>query len=113
MKNSSGPLQREAEYRLALGGENVVIKTPYGPRQIDAFVSDERLLVQIKTGQESLTTIGSKLSTKSNEMAIKKDAYLVKQGYQVEWVLEKGASRPLLNALEGAGIKYRIGPLIE
>lgn len=60
-----------------------------------------------------MTTIGSKLSTKSNEMAIKKDAYLVKQGYQVEWVLEKGASKPLLNALERAGIKYRIGPLIE
>lgn len=31
----------------------------------------------------------------------------------MEWVLEKGASRPLLNALEGAGITYRIGPLIE
>ncbi|WP_256582469.1 hemagglutinin repeat-containing protein [Pseudomonas sp. Irchel 3A5] len=113
MKNSSGPLQREAEYRLALGGENVVIKTPYGPRQIDAFVPDESLMVQIKTGKESLTTIESKLANKSNEMAIKKDAYLVKQGYQVEWVLEKGATKPLLNALEKAGVKYRIGPLIQ
>ncbi|WP_252513667.1 hemagglutinin repeat-containing protein [Xanthomonas arboricola] len=113
MQNSSGPLTREAEYRAAIGGENRVIQTPYGPRQIDAFVDDSKLLVQVKTGPESLTTINSKLGARSNEMAIKKDAYLVQNGYQVEWILEAGASKPLLNALENAGIKYRIGPQIK
>ena len=113
MQNSTGPLQREAEYRLALGAENVVVKTPFGPRQVDAFVNDNKLLVQLKTGKESLTTINSKLANRSNEMAIKKDEWLVNQGYQVEWVLEKGASKPLLESLSNAGIKYHIGPLIK
>jgi hypothetical protein len=66
----------------------------------------------LKTGPEDLTTAASKLGSRSNEVAIKKDAYLVGKGYQVEWILEKGGSQRLLDALTKAGIRYHIGPLV-
>ena len=109
MRNPSVGLGREAVYRKALGGESRVIRTPYGDRQVDAMVANERLLAQIKTGPQSLTTRGRL----ANTLAIQKDAWLVKQGYTVEWVLEQGGSKPLLQALEKAGIKYQIGPIIR
>jgi hypothetical protein len=41
-----------------------------------------------------------------------KDAELVKQLYEVEYILEKGASKPFLVALDRAGVTYKIGPQI-
>lgn len=90
----------------------MVLKTPFGPRQVDSYVASEKLATQLKTGYESLTTENSLLGARSNEVAIKKDAFLVSKGYQVEWILEKGGSPPLLDALTRAGIRYRIGRLI-
>jgi hypothetical protein len=107
IRNAKGGLAREAEYRLAWGGENRIVNTPYGQRQIDVHLGNR--LVQIKTGQESLTTTGPQ----NNTDAIRRDAWLVKRGYQVEWVLEKGGSQPLLDALKAAGIKVHTGPQIK
>jgi RHS repeat-associated protein len=109
MQNATGPLLREAEYRAALGGENRILNTPLGQRQIDILVAGEKRAVQLKTGYEYLTTTGRL----NNADAIARDAWLVKQGYTVEWVLEKGGSQPLLDALKEAGIKVHTGPLIK
>ncbi|WP_230950080.1 hypothetical protein [Burkholderia cepacia] len=59
---------------------------------------------QLKTGPVSLT--------KENILAIQKDGELVKQGWQVEHILEKGASKPYLDALEKAGVDVHTGPKI-
>ncbi|WP_061789763.1 hypothetical protein [Herbaspirillum rubrisubalbicans] len=59
---------------------------------------------QLKTGPVSLT--------KENITAIQKDAELVKQGWQVEHILEKGASKSYLEALKNAEIDVHIGPKI-
>ncbi|MFX5521931.1 hypothetical protein ABTD78_21940, partial [Acinetobacter baumannii] len=72
--------------------------------QIDILKPDEMYAGQLKTGPVSLT--------KENVIAIQKDAELVKQGWQVEHILEKGASKPYLDALEKAGIDVHIGPKI-
>ena len=77
------------------------LKTPLTNRQIDILKSEEMYAGQLKTGPVSLT--------KENVLAIQKDAELVKEGWQVEHILEKGASKPYLNALEKAGIDYHIG----
>ncbi|MNJ78210.1 hypothetical protein D3C77_758960 [compost metagenome] len=50
--------------------------------------------------------------TKENQLAIQKDALLVKEDWKVEHILEKGASQPYLDALKKAGIDYKIGPQI-
>jgi hypothetical protein len=86
-----------------------MLDTPYGKRQIDNYVGEDRYLGQIKTGKENLTTTGRL----NNADAIKRDEWLVKQGYTVEWVLEKGGSKPLIEALQKAGIKVHIGPKIK
>jgi hypothetical protein len=38
---------------------------------------------------------------------IERDAILVKKGWDIEWVFEGTASKPLLNDLEKAGIRYK------
>lgn len=103
MKNVSDGLGREKALRESMGGENRVFRTPHGNRQIDIYIPDKKYAGQVKTGKESLT--------EKNRLAIEKDSWLVKErGFEVEWILEKGASKPLLEALEKAGIKVRIGP---
>ena len=109
MRNPSVGLGREAVYREALGGQSRVIATPFGARQVDVMVPDARLLVQVKSGRQALTTTGRL----ANTLAIQKDAWLVKQGYSVEWVLEKGGSPQLLKALDAAGIGYHLGPVLK
>jgi hypothetical protein len=65
-------------------------------------------MYQLKTGKEDLTTTG----TTPNDLAIKADIYLKKQGYKVVWILEQGGSKPLLEALKKANIEVKIGPQI-
>jgi hypothetical protein len=81
-----------------------ILKTPLTNRQIDVLKADEMYAGQVKTGPVSLT--------KENVLAIQKDAELVKRGWQVEHILEQGASKPYLDALERAGIDAQIGPTI-
>ena len=95
--NVTNGLGREAEYRRAIGGTNKVVSTPFGKRQIDVHIIEGRRMVQIKTGYECLS--------KRNQLAIMKDKWLVEQGYDVEWVLENGASGQLVDELGKAGIR--------
>jgi len=104
MQNASYGLSREQAYRDQLGGKSETVKTPYTNRQIDIHKPNEMYAGQLKTGKMSL-----------NEQAkidIQKDAAMVKQGYTVEYILEKGASKPFLEALKANGIDYKIGPQI-
>ena len=104
MRNYKFGLDREIDYRDAMGASEGTIKTPLTNRQIDILKNDEMYAGQLKTGPVSLT--------KENITAIQKDAELVKQGWNVEHILEKGASKPYLDALEKAGVTYKIGPQI-
>lgn len=101
MKNATYGLSREQAYRDQLGGKSETVKTPYTNRQIDISKPDEMYAGQLKTGKMSLN--------KQAKIDIQKDAAMVKQGYQVEYILEKGASKPFLQALEKNGIDYIIG----
>ncbi len=105
MKNNSYGLGREKEYRKILGGISKMEKTKFTNRQIDIAKLKERYLGQLKTGKHYLT--------KQAKIDIKKDAWLVKyKGYKVEYILEKGGSKPLLEALKKNGIDYHIGKKI-
>lgn len=104
MRNPKVGLAREVVYRKELGGVSETVKTPHTYRQIDISRPDEMYAGQLKTGKVSLT--------KQAKIDIVKDAEMVKQGYQVEYILEKGASKPFIEALEKAGIDYHIGPKI-
>jgi len=104
MKNAQHGLAREQAYRDQLGGKSETVKTPHTNRQIDISKPDEMYAGQLKTGKMSLN--------KQAKIDIAKDAAMVKQGYQVEYILEKGASQPFLDALKANGIDYHIGPKI-
>jgi hypothetical protein len=95
---------RESEYRAAMDASEGTLKTPLTNRQIDILKVEELYAGQLKTGPVSLTKV--------NILAIQKDAELVKRGWTVEHILEKGASKPYLEALEKAGIQSTIGPQI-
>ncbi len=104
MRNYQHGLAREAQYREAMGATEGTLKTPLTNRQVDILKADELYAGQLKTGPVSLT--------KENALSIQKDAELVKRGWNVEHILEQGASKPYLNALDKAGIEYKIGPTI-
>ncbi|MGT2867192.1 hypothetical protein ACVRZH_10000, partial [Streptococcus fryi] len=103
MKNNTFGLERERLYREVLGGESRVLKTAFTLRQIDRM--DGNVLQQLKTGKVSLT--------KQAKIDIQKDIYLKNQGYDVSYVLEKGASKPFLQALDDYDINYFIGSIID
>lgn len=60
---------------------------------------------QFKTGKVNLT--------KKAKIDMAKDPELVRKGVNVEYILEKGDSKPFLEALDKAKIKYKIGPQIQ
>ncbi|WP_200865142.1 hypothetical protein, partial [Porphyromonas crevioricanis] len=103
MRNAEFGLKREKAYRERFGGNSETIKTKFTNRQID--ISNGKYLGQLKTGKVSLT--------KQAKIDIQKDAWLVKRGYKVEYILEKGASKNFIDALEKAGIDYHIGSKIQ
>ncbi|CAA6808558.1 MAG: Unknown protein [uncultured Sulfurovum sp.] len=109
MKNSSKTL-REQYYRDMVqdGITPDRIKTPFTYRHLDIQIGDSKTMYEVKTGKEYYTKESSKVKL-SNEERIKKDAWLIDNGYDVTWILEKGASKPLLKALKDAGIEYIIG----
>ncbi|WP_267965328.1 hypothetical protein, partial [Testudinibacter sp. TR-2022] len=104
MKNVSYGLSREQAYRDQLGGKSETVKTPHTNRQIDISKPDEMYAGQAKTGKVSLT--------EQAKIDIQKDASMVKDGYKVEYILEKGASKNFIEALEKAGIDYHMGSKI-
>ncbi|WP_434766095.1 hypothetical protein [Pseudomonas triticicola] len=104
MRNYQYGLAREKTYRDAMGASEGTLKTPATNRQIDILKEKDLYAGQLKTGRVSLT--------RENQLAIQKDALLVKDGWKVEHILEKGATKPYLNSLDKAGIHYKIGPQI-
>jgi hypothetical protein len=106
MRNATYGLAREAQYRDAFGGESNMLRV-IGPdgqpgyRQVDIYRESESYAGQLKTGRQSLTS--------ENIEAIRRDAFLVSRGVQVEWILEKGGSRQLLEALDKAGVDVHVG----
>ncbi|MCJ7960258.1 MAG: hypothetical protein MUW57_27835 [Pseudomonas sp.] len=105
MRNYQYGLAREKAYRDSMGASEGTLKTPATNRQIDILKEKDLYAGQLKTGPVSLT--------KENQIAIQKDALLVKDGWRVEHILEKGATKPYLNSLDKAGIHYKIGPQIS
>ena len=107
MTNARHGIEVEHQYAQALGGHSRVLDTPFGQRQVDVLIPTGGRAVQVKTGKEYLTTTGRH----ANSLSIQKDAWLVQQGYEVQWILEQGGSAPLLDALRKAGIGVHLGPL--
>jgi Domain of unknown function (DUF4157) len=121
MANSvTGPATEE-RYRSALAEANVVarsavLRTPSGQsRQVDALIEggrgQGRNLIQIKAGEEALTTTprqsgGSSLGSASlsNEAALAADAEFVAMGDRVTWVFEQRPSGPLVARARESGI---------
>ncbi|WP_046247282.1 hypothetical protein, partial [Hymenobacter terrenus] len=104
MANAIYGLKREREYATAMGGVSKTLKTPYTLRQVDIFILDEDYCGQLKTGKVGLS--------KQAKIDLLKDAALIKDAYQVEYILEKGGSKPLLAALKKIGATVKIGPQI-
>jgi hypothetical protein len=57
--------------------------------------------IEYKTGYQSATV--------DNLWEVERDAKLVARGWDIEWVFRDSASRQLLEALDRAGIKHRMG----
>ena len=105
MRNASGGLAREGEYRTAMNATSKTLKTPLTYRQIDLYKEDEQYCGQLKTGKMSL-------NKQARLFDLPKDEQLVQSNFQVEYILEKGASKQFLAALERIGATYKIGPQI-
>ena len=104
MQNVSHGLKREREYASAMGGVSKTLKTPYTQRQIDIFIEDADYCGQLKTGKVGLG--------KQAKIDLQKDEALIQANYDVEYILEKGGSKPLLAALKKIGASVKIGPQI-
>ena len=105
MRNASGGLAREGEYRTAMSATSKTLKTPLTYRQIDMYKEDELYCGQLKTGKMSL-------NKQARLFDLPKDEQLVQSNFQVEYILEKGASKQFLAALDRIGVTYKIGPQI-
>ncbi|HLK97311.1 MAG TPA: type VI secretion system tube protein TssD [Hymenobacter sp.] len=101
MRNNEVGLAEEDIYRNAFGGVSKILKTKYTHRQIDIYREGEKYCGQLKTG---------KLNLGKREITdLKRDAWLIKKKYIVEYILEKGGSKPLIKALNTIGAKITIG----
>lgn len=97
-------LAREREYAKAMGAVSAVRKTPFTLRQIDMYQAEKRYCGQLKTGYIYLGA--------QEKIDLRKDRALIRQKFKVEYILEKGASKPFLAALEAIGASVKIGPQI-
>lgn len=84
---------REVSIIVQVDGKNYI-------RRLD--IADSNPL--IRKGVEYKT--GYQTATQENLWELKRDAELVKLGWNINWVFEGTASKPLLNALDNAKIKY-------
>ncbi len=95
------------EYQRSLGwGEREVTL----PVQVGGTTSDRRLDIADPRSQRGIEyKTGYQTATVDNLWELERDAALVQQGWNIEWVFRDQASQPLLDALSRAGIKYRVG----
>ena len=102
--NNVRGLKREREYAKSMNATSKVLKTAYTLQQIDMYKEETKYCGQLKTGKISLT--------KQAKIDLRKDELLIAKQYQVEYILEKGASKPMLEALDRIGADVKIGPQI-
>lgn len=105
MRNNEVGLEKEEVYKQAFGGISKILKTDFTNRQIDIYREDELYCGQLKTG---------KLNLGKREIDdLEKDEWLINQkNMKVEYILERGGSKPLIKALEEIGAKITIGPQV-
>lgn len=102
MQNVAVGLGTEDKYKEKFGGVSKVLKTAFTLRQIDMYREEDFYCGQLKTGKISLG--------KQEKVDVQKDGWLIGiQGMEVEYILEKGASKPMLEALAKIGAKVTIG----
>jgi hypothetical protein len=87
-----------------MGGISKTLKTAHTQRQIDIYIKKRFYCGQLKTGKLSL---GKQQSTD-----LKRDEWLIGQRMTIEYILEKGGSKPLLKELARIGASVKIGPQI-
>jgi hypothetical protein len=84
--------EREVTIPVSVDGEVV-------PRRLDIADVAASQGVEYKTGYQC--------ANQDNLWELKRDAILVEQGWDIEWVFEGKASQPLKDALSAAGIRFR------
>jgi len=82
--------------------DNLVVDGVPTSRRLDIADSLGRSGIEYKTGYQTATS--------DNLWELKRDAELVGRGWNIEWVFRDSASKPLLDALDEAGIKHKVGP---
>jgi hypothetical protein len=73
-------------------------------RQVDIYIEDEDYCGQLKTGKLNLG--------KQEKIDLKRDEWLIGRDMTVEYILEKGGSKPLLKELSRIGVSVKTGPQI-
>lgn len=72
---------------------------PLFDRRLDIADVDDFKAIEHKTGYQS--------RTEDVRWELERDAQLVKQGWDIEWVFKDTASQPLINDLQNAGITIK------
>ena len=104
MQNVSHGLSREREYCAAMSGSSKTLKTAFTNRQIDIYRATDKYCGQLKTGKVSF---GGQA-----KVDLQKDYWLIRKQFKVEYILEKGASKNFLKALDKIGASVKIRPQI-
>jgi hypothetical protein len=86
--------KREESIEIEINGTSTT-------RRLDIADKALQKAVEYKTGYQTATL--------DNLWELERDAVLVQQGWNVEWVFRDRASQPLLDALVQAGIKIKVG----
>ena len=89
--NEIGWGSREQTVKVKIDGEEV-------NRRLDIADVDAKMGVEVKSGNYFSRTYDIKYE-------ILRDKQLVKDGWDIEWRIEGGASQPLIDELKAAGIK--------
>ena len=102
-KKGNAAVKRHHE-RIGWGEREVTVEVPFEKtvnRRLDIAQVEKMRGVEVKSGNYFSLT-------KFIAYEIERDARLVEIGWNIEWIIEGRASKPLLDALEKAGIKVTI-----
>jgi len=86
--------------RLGWGTREVVVDVEGVPRKLDIGDVARRRGVEHKTGYQT--------ATQQNLWEIQRDQILREQGWDIRWHLDGRASKPLIQALDEAGIPHNL-----
>ena len=77
---------------------------------VDGEATSRRLDIADKALQKGIEyKTGYQTATVDNLWELKRDAELVRRGWDIQWVFRDRASEPLLEALRNAGIRFKVG----